>query len=405
MEREIQVRELYSVGERGDFLSYSRNTYVNTECHIKQDGLLSRKISEFKGNRQGHVLASGHYKAYINPCLTALNESKLGFYIGPICVTAVSVADDTYVLSGSPGSLQAALDIVSFFGKRYRIIFNADKTKLVVTGSQIDMDYYLDINPWSLNEETISVTENNEHLGLVVSGTNEEQNNVDTNIQECRKSLFGLLGPAFSFKCLIPPTVKIHLWRTYNLPILCSGLSALPVRPVNMKTITTFHNKVMRGFLHLSKTSPIPALHFLLGELPAEARMHIDVLSLFYNIWANPETTIFKIVQYLLKMAPEKSTTWSAHLRILCIKYNLPDPLQLMNGDTVWPKSRWTTLVKTKITIYVEKQLREKALNNSKMQYLNVQISGLSGAPHSAIINIKTTQDALKLRPHIKFLR
>ena len=38
------------------------------------------------------------------------------------------------------------------------------------------------------------------------------------------------------------------------------------------------------------------------------------------------------------------------------------------------------------------------------MQYLNVQISGLSGAPHSAIMNIKTTQDALKLRSHIKFL-
>ena len=75
VEREIQIRELYSVGERGDYLNYSKNTYANTECHIKQDGQISRKIKEFKGNRQGHVRASGHYKAYINPCLTSLNDS------------------------------------------------------------------------------------------------------------------------------------------------------------------------------------------------------------------------------------------------------------------------------------------------------------------------------------------
>ena len=158
VEREIQVRELYTVGERGDYLSYSKNTYENTECHINHDGLLSRKIREHKGNRQGHVRASGHYKAYINPCLKALNASNLGFWIGPICITAVSVADDTYLLSGLPSSLQAALNIINFFGKRYRIIFNADKKIIVVTGSKIDMDYYRDISPWTLDSQPIAVT-------------------------------------------------------------------------------------------------------------------------------------------------------------------------------------------------------------------------------------------------------
>ena len=125
VERDIQVRELYSTGERGDLLSYSKYTYENTDCHIKQNNKLSRKISEKKGNRQGHVRASGHFKTYINPCLESLNDSKLGFYIGPICITSVCVADDTYVLSGSPSSLQSALNIVSHYGKRYQLKFNA----------------------------------------------------------------------------------------------------------------------------------------------------------------------------------------------------------------------------------------------------------------------------------------
>ena len=72
---------------------------------------------------------AGHYKAYINPCLTSLRDSNLGFNIGPICITSTCIADDTYVLSGSPSSLQAALSIVSHYGRRYRVTFNAKKNK------------------------------------------------------------------------------------------------------------------------------------------------------------------------------------------------------------------------------------------------------------------------------------
>jgi hypothetical protein len=113
VERDIQVRELYTVGERGDLLSYSRNTYENTECHMKLEDKLSRRIKEYKGNRQGHVRASGHFKVFINPCLLSLNSSDLGFQLGPICTNAVCVADDTYLFSNSPSGLQGALNIIS----------------------------------------------------------------------------------------------------------------------------------------------------------------------------------------------------------------------------------------------------------------------------------------------------
>ena len=83
-------------------------------------------------------------------------------------------------------------------------MFNAEKTKIVVPGSKVDMDYYCDISPWSINVETISLVENNEHLGLVVSGLHEEKKNVDMNISKCRNSIFGLLGPVFAYSCKPP---------------------------------------------------------------------------------------------------------------------------------------------------------------------------------------------------------
>ena len=54
-------------------------------------------------------------------------------------------------------------------------------TKIVVTGSKIDMDYYQDIKPWTLGGGRVSVVTDNDHLGLLVSGVEEEQKNVDKN--------------------------------------------------------------------------------------------------------------------------------------------------------------------------------------------------------------------------------
>ena len=403
VDRDILIRELHTSGESGDILQYSNNTYQNTVSHMKQQGKLSRVISEHKGQRQGHKRAAGNFKSYINPCLTTTNSSQLGFWIGPICVTCLCVADDTYVLSGDPRKLQAIINIVAHYGKRYRLRFGADKTKITVTGSRQDMSYYKDINLWSLGGATIPVTEDNEHLGLVVSGFNEELKNVDKNVDSARKIIFNLLGNIFSYKCKVSQQVLHHVWSLYVSPVLRSGLAALPIRPPIMKTLSSFHNKILRGILKFSISSPIAPLYFLLGELPIEAVQHIDILTLFWCIWANPQTKVHEILKYLLMIADSKSLTWSVHLRLLFLQYKLPDPLRLLNSP-IWPKNLWKSTVKTKITSHFETLWRIKAASNSKLSFLNVQISGLSGKPHPVLSNILTTQDVMHSRVHTKML-
>ena len=403
VDRDIQVRELYSCGESGKLLQYSRNIYKNTVCKMKEDGKLSREIIEYRGSRQGHKRSSGHFKSYINPCLNAANSSRLGFYIGPICISAICVADDTYILSGSPRDLQGLINIVGHYGKRYRLVFGADKTKVTITGSRHDMLYYEDINIWSLYGDKLTVTENNDHLGLVVSGRDEEIKNVDKNISSARDSLFGFLGNIFSYKCKLSPTVQHHTWAVYIKPVLRSGLAALPVRPPVIKTISTFHHKILRAILKLSSYSPLAPLYFLFGELPIEASLHLDILSTFWSIWVNPQTKVFEVTQYLLKMCDESSLTWSAHLKILFKMYNLPDPLILLSS-TPWPKERWKQHTQISVTSHYETIWRRKAASNSKLKYLNVATLGLSGRPHPILTWIQTTQDTIIVRPHLKML-
>ena len=67
--------------------------------------------------------------------------------------------------------------MISHYAKRYQLRFNADKTKIVVTGSKLDMSFYKDTSSWTLDGQTVKVVDSNEHLGLVVAGTDEEHSN------------------------------------------------------------------------------------------------------------------------------------------------------------------------------------------------------------------------------------
>ena len=197
-----------------------------------------------------------------------------------------------------------------------------------VTGSAIDQAYYKEREPWTMDGEKVQVIDNNDDLGQII-GNQQEEKNLDIRVQKARNSLFSLLGPAFAYKCLISPAVKLHLFRTYACPILRSGLSTFSLRKNQLYPIGVFQRKGLKSFLHLSKMAATPAIHFLTGELPIKCKIHCDVYALFYSLWTNPDCKIFEVVRYLLQTSPSSSRTWSIHLRNLSNMYGIEDPLNM----------------------------------------------------------------------------
>ena len=401
--RTIQQRELYFSGESGQLSKYNSSCYQNTETCIKMNGKISKPLQENLGVGQGKIRSSDHYKIYINSVLETLDAADLGVNIGPINTGVSCVADDLYLLSDDQVKLQGLLDISQHYGQLYRIKYGANKTVVSVVGSKADMQYYEDIQPWVMDNLPVSVKEDNDHLDLIVSGISEEEKNIDLKIKKARGSLFKLLGPAFSYKSLISPALQIHLFRVFICPIARSGLAAMTLRTNHIQPLCAFQKKIIRGFLHLSDSAPIPSLFFLSGELPVEAKIHRDVFSLFHIIWSNPQTKIFQIVKYLLEHSPENSHTWSRHIRNLAIMYNVEDPLSCIQKSAPLKKD-YNEYMLTSITVYHEKKLRKAASTNSKMTYLNVNLKGLNGRHHPALQGVSTTQGVSKMRAHIKML-
>ena len=83
--------------------------------------------------------------------------------------------------------------------------------------------------------------------------------------------------------------------------------------------------------------------------------------------------------------------------------YDIQDPLTVIHQQPP-PKEEYNDYIRTKITVYYEKQFRTSSSTNSKMLYLNVNVKGLNGRCHPALQNISSTNDVKRLRPHIKML-
>ena len=401
--RTIMMRELYCAGETGQYWVASYNSYQNSQSKIKLNGMLSDSLTENRGVKQGQIKSSDHFKIYINPLLNAIDNSNLGVWIGPLNVGQSACADDEFIMTDEQDKLQSLLDIAEFYGKMYQVKYGASKTKITIVGSEVDRKYFQEVSPWKLNGQTVMVEDDNEHLGQVVSGLDQEKKNVDLRLSKGRGALFSLLGPAFQHKSFLGPKARHHIYRTYVTPIVLSGLSSIVLRKADLAPLTGFHRKTLRGILRFSKTSNIPAIHFLLGELPIEGQLHRDTFSLLYSVWANPQSKIYSIVKYLLKTSSSNSRTWSMYVRFLAQKYGLPDPLTTLESD-LRSKSNFKESVMTKISAFHENDLRQMAVNNSRMNYLNVSLLSLRGRYHPALNNLITPHDVEKSRHHLKML-
>ena len=307
-------------------------------------------------------------------------------------------------MASSPGNLQTILNKIANYGHRYRVTFSASKMIITVIGSKSDQKYWKEMSPWTMAGETIPVEETNDHLGQLISGIAEAQKNVDKNITNTRKSLFKLMGNPFSYSSLVNPSVQFKTFETYSLGVLTSGLCSLVIQPdsIPMKSLIRLERKLYRAFLGLSTQSPVPSLYFLLGALPIEGVLARNALSLFWNLWTNPETLAFKVVRHVLVHAPENSRCWGIFIRHLTRRYNLPDPLKLLDS-TPPSKYSWKGTCSAAIYSFHEKELRTKASINSKMEKLNVSLGGLR-SNHPALNYISSAREVMKVKAQIKLL-
>ena len=171
--RQIQLRELYFAGDTGKHWQANYFEYNNSKTKIKMNNKLSSELEETLGCKQGSIKSGDHWKIYISTLLETMDSANLGVSIGPINVGVSCCADDVLAMSDDQHKLQCLLDIASKTGGMFKIQYGASKTKIIVSGPEIDQGYYADTKPWVMDNQTVSVVEDNDHLGQIISGQRE----------------------------------------------------------------------------------------------------------------------------------------------------------------------------------------------------------------------------------------
>ena len=122
--------------------------------------------------------------------------------------------------------------------------------------------------------------------------------------------------------------------KTYILPILTYSLiEVLQSRSSNnIHKLEQFQKSLLKRILS-PKNASDPVLYIISGILPIEAQTDIKCLTLFNNIARQPEDAIENLLaKRQLNIKENNSTSWFITIKKKLYKYDLPNPLSLLDS-------------------------------------------------------------------------
>ena len=127
-------------GITGKFYKVLRDMYSNSFAYIKLSGYLSKRFRISKGTEQGHPLSPDLFKIFLSD-LSKLLDFRNCPELSKTQISHLLWADDLIMLSFSPETCQAQLDILGKFCEDWGIEVNEMKTQVMIFGQNKKNNY------------------------------------------------------------------------------------------------------------------------------------------------------------------------------------------------------------------------------------------------------------------------
>ena len=336
-------------------------------------------IEDECGVEQGGINSSDLYKVSNNEQLEIAQKSCLGVPLGPVTISAIGQADDVVLVSNDLHSLQGLLDLSLQYCKKYHAALSTSKTKLqVYSAKSSEMQAFLGKSTSILNisGQPVPFVEEAEHVGVVrsVSGN---QSHLLSRFAALRKALFAILPVGLAKAHRSNPAASLIAFQIYCTPVLLSGIASLCLKSSDISLLDQHFKVNIQRLQKLRDKTPHCVVMFLGGQLPGTALVHLRSVSLFGMICRLPGSFIYKIAVHQLSTAKTTSGSWFLQIRELCLKYDLPTPLNLLQYPPT--KERFKSLVRSKVIDHWETNLRTEAemLRSSSLKYFKAEYMSL----------------------------
>ena len=176
-----------------------------------------------QGVRQGGTLSPFLCVLFVDELLDTLAASGLGVYVAGLYCGAPMYADDLALVASSSADLQAMLNIVHTYSRKWRYQLNETKSVVMVFGeATVTRRRERLSRRWLLGDAAIREVDETHHLGILRSVSPSSVDRTNERASAARSAFFALNAVGSRFGCLHPLT-SLKLYQALCLPIMLYG--------------------------------------------------------------------------------------------------------------------------------------------------------------------------------------
>ena len=375
---ELLIKNLYKAGMVGDSINIINNRLTNRLTYLDWDRTIMGPIKDELGLEQGGGNSSEFYKIYSNENLIKAQKSQQGIRIGPTeneVISAIGLADDTILASNKLSRLANILFLTTKYCEKYSVTLSHEKTKLLKISRKNPTESEAD-NPIYIDGHQIGFSDTAEHVGVIRSADKGNLPHIMNRICSHRKAIGAILSSGIAQKSRANPIVGLRLEKVYGIPVLLSGVASLFLSGSEVALIDRHLKATYQNIQKLLPNTPDCVVYFLSGCLPGEATIHLRILTIFGMVARLTNDPLRARAQQVLVSEKSSSKSWFSLVRDLCLKYNLPHPLVILENQP--RKEVFKKLVLSKVISYWETKLRGESallssLKNFKPEFMSLK--------------------------------
>ena len=346
-------RNLSSRGIRGRILKMIWKMNNNLIARIKGQDMISGEFEVEGSLRQGGGLSATLYGQHIAKVIEHLEDNEIGGYIGKTRVPAIGWQDDVTGITTTNRELNRMTKLIVEKADENKIYFSEDdKCKLLSINKK---KYGKEEEEAVLKLGTIPLKKVAEAKVLGYT-FNEEGNNtahIDGKQQQTTSMIanMGLSIKAMNMENMFGQSMLILHERCF-VPKLGSGLTGFSIKETEMMRIEAIERNILRNYLNLPQSSPKTALYIEFGVLPIKMDLYKRKMMMWNRLNGEESNDLMKDV---VKEQVKKVLPWFRQI----VKIGKDLDIDIIQGRKM-EKEKWKSIVKKKIMIATEKELRDE---------------------------------------------
>ena len=259
------------------------NMYLNQKLQVKWNGKLSQPFEVTNGVRQGGVLSPLFFSIYIDDLLLKLKNAGIGCHIGNYYFGALGYADDIVLLCPTKEGLRKMIRICETYAEEHDLIFNGNKSKLLVFGTVSEY-----VSKFYVNEIEVPLCNTALHLGNLIS--NNVHDTIDYGITKFNSS-FNYFMSSFG-KC--HSSVKNKLFIQYCTSFYGSQIWPIYKKDINNK-ISIRWRMALRRIWNLPYNTHCDILPLLSSQVPIDIQLKCRFLKFYRSLLESDN----KLIRYM----------------------------------------------------------------------------------------------------------